>query len=174
MYEVTLEDITSGVIDGTGSFDKLMAIAKLHLLEEYKSQRITGDKYAEAYIQIMQAVMQTATQFTLQSNTASLNNELIAQKVKTEKAQIEDVVEGNNVAGVIGKTKEVQTAQAKGFTVDMLVKNAKMRSEVTNVLLSTGVSDTIPVEFSDAGVDAAVRLVGKEVGQPDTPKPPSP
>lgn len=158
---ITITDIVSGSIDGDGSFDKLMAAAKEHLQIEYAAGRITGDKYADAYIAMMNQAMQTATSFTIQSSGQENNNELIAQKVKTEKAQIEDAVDGFAVLGTIGKQKEVYTAQVKGFRDDALQKAAKLMTDIWSVQRSTDVG-IIPTQESllyDKNIGSAVETL---------------
>ncbi|WVI66561.1 hypothetical protein pVco7_gp115 [Vibrio phage pVco-7] len=84
---VDINDITTGVIDGDGSFDKLMAVAKLHLIDELKNQRISGDKYAEVYMATMQAVLTTATQFSLSAIQTNKQLELTSEQIKQVIAQ---------------------------------------------------------------------------------------
>lgn len=92
MQDITIDDITSGSIDGDGIYDKLMQVNKLHLQEEYKAQRITGDMYAQAYIAMMQAAMATSTGFAIQAFTANNQRELTEEEKKrilAQTAQIE-------------------------------------------------------------------------------------
>ena len=63
--EVTIEDMTTGTLDGTGVFDKLMYTVRLHLIREHDAGRITGASFTEAYIASMQAVLGTSVQFAL-------------------------------------------------------------------------------------------------------------
>lgn len=62
---VKIEDLTTGAINGTGAFDKLMASVKQHLQAEYEIGRITGNEYTKAYIEMSNAALQTALQFVL-------------------------------------------------------------------------------------------------------------
>ena len=57
---ITLDKITTGTIDGTGSFDKLMQILKLHMYEEHDTGRITGSDYAKVYIGGLQYALSEA------------------------------------------------------------------------------------------------------------------
>lgn len=50
---------------GDGLFDQLMAAVKHHLQIEYDAQRIDGDRYAQAYIEAMEAVLGNTTQYLL-------------------------------------------------------------------------------------------------------------
>lgn len=68
--KVTIDDLTTGTVDGTGCFDILMKALKAHLYDEYSSGRIIGAEYAKAYIASTQVAMQNAVQFVLQKDAA--------------------------------------------------------------------------------------------------------
>jgi len=154
-YNVDISDVTLATFEGTGAFDVMMKSMKLHLQEEYSSGRITGDKYAEAYVAITSQVLAQAVQFALQSK-------LMSQKVKTEAAQTEDSVDGNTVTGSIGKQKEVHTAQAKGFKDDAMIKAAKQHFDAFAVSLSNEAVSTIPTAFNDAAINS---MMSKMIAQ---------
>ncbi len=62
---------------------------------------------------------------------------ILTQRVKTEKAQISDTVDGVTVAGVIGKQKALQAAQTEGFAQDSRYKIAKLATDVWAVQRTT-------------------------------------
>lgn len=66
---IDLDDLTTGVVNGTGAFDKLMSSVKAHLKAEYDRGDISGDQYTKAYIELTTASLSTALQFVLQSST---------------------------------------------------------------------------------------------------------
>lgn len=61
--KITVEDVTSGTVGGSGVFDKMMSSIKAHLAEQYEKARITGSEYTRAYIELTTAAMQTAITF---------------------------------------------------------------------------------------------------------------
>lgn len=68
-------DITEKKVDGSGTYDVMMAGFKAHLREEYENNRIAGAEYAKAYVSLNESAMAGAIQFTLgreQSFFASL------------------------------------------------------------------------------------------------------
>lgn len=67
---VTIEELTSGTVDGTGAFDVIMKSMKAHLQEEYKASRISGAEYTKAYIAMVQSAMDQGVQFVLQKDQA--------------------------------------------------------------------------------------------------------
>ena len=62
---INTADLTTQVIDGTGTFDALMHTVKLHLQEEFDASRISGSDYTTAYIQLMGTAMQVAVQYAV-------------------------------------------------------------------------------------------------------------
>lgn len=61
--KLSIEDITTGDINGEGLFDKLMKSISSHLSLQYEKNRITGGDYAKAYIALTTAALQEAIQF---------------------------------------------------------------------------------------------------------------
>jgi hypothetical protein len=91
-----ISDVTSGTVGGTGAFDVIMAGVNAHLKVEYEKGRITGADYTKTYIELTQAAMASAIQFTLgrdqvfwQSQTAQLA--AIAGRVALETAKANHV-----------------------------------------------------------------------------------
>jgi hypothetical protein len=78
-----------------------------------------------------------ATQITKQTEKHDTEIAVLAQKVKTEQAQILDTVDGNAVTGVLGKQKALYTAQTDGFQRDAEQKAAKMFFDVWSVQRTT-------------------------------------
>ena len=84
MAEIVLTDITEGILNGDGAFDKLIAANRSHLLEEFSKQRITGSDYSTVYLGSLQTVLQQAIAYILGRQQADKQAELIdAQKDKT-------------------------------------------------------------------------------------------
>lgn len=91
--KITLEDVTTGVIDGDGNFDKLMKTVALHTHEEYKSSRIRGVEYSTIYLGAMQMVLDAALKFTLEIDKSWLEAEILrlqAEKLEIEKVKVQN------------------------------------------------------------------------------------
>ena len=91
---LTNEDLTTGVIDGPGTFDSLMRGFKAHLQGEFEANRISGAEYTKAFIALTAGAMQNATQFLLgrdaafwQAVTAQAN--AITARVQLETAKVQ-------------------------------------------------------------------------------------
>ena len=78
-----LTALTTGAVNGSGAFDKLMAAAKLHLTEEFNAGRITGAEYSQVYLGTMSTVLQTSIQFLLNEQQAQVFNAQIG-KIRQE------------------------------------------------------------------------------------------
>lgn len=86
---VTLADLTTTVVDGTGVFDALMRATKAHLEQEFSKNRITGPDYATVYLGALTQVLQTATAFLLAKQKAELEAKLIEQQIALTLKQAE-------------------------------------------------------------------------------------
>ncbi len=82
----------------------------------------------------------------------------LTQRIKTEKAQIVDTVDGVAVAGVLGKQRDLYDAQTKGFTSDTKIKITKALIDTWQVRRTTD-EDTVADgtnKLNDANIGAAV------------------
>lgn len=91
--KLTIEDLTSGEVDGDGVFDKLMSTVSKHVEHEFEENRITGAEYSTTYIAAMQSAMGYGVQFLLsrdasywQAQQAQL--QAISARVELETAKV--------------------------------------------------------------------------------------
>ena len=81
MTDIVITDITTGIVDGTGIFDKLMASVKAHIHDEYDNGRIKGPEYSQVYLGAIQAVLNQSVQYALQEKQLEAQIDLtIAQR----------------------------------------------------------------------------------------------
>lgn len=88
MTPITINDLTTAELDGTGVFDVLMRTAKAHLDQEYRLNRIKGPEYATVYLGALTAVMGQAMQFLLTKDKAANDAALIQAQTRLVEAQI--------------------------------------------------------------------------------------
>lgn len=69
---LTIDDITSGSVTGTGIFDKLMATVAAQLQSEFQADRITKSDYGQVYVSALNATLAQATQFLLTKDQAAI------------------------------------------------------------------------------------------------------
>lgn len=63
--KLSIEDVTTGSLTGSGAFDTLMRGFRAHLEEEFNQGRITGDDYTKAYIALTESAMNQSIAFLL-------------------------------------------------------------------------------------------------------------
>ena len=194
MATLDVSNVTTGTIDGTGTFDVLMQTVFLHLQREYASGRITGDMYAKAYIEIMNNTLAQATQYVIAAFQATANDDLVAAQIRKinkdiglvteqieligyqgigEQAKYLDVVNGQVIAGTIGKQKDVYTAQTKGFKDSALQSVAKTMIDTWSVRRSTdeGTLTTPESKLYDGNIGNAVEAMLTNLNVPIAPPP---
>ena len=196
MATLDVKNITTGAIDGTGTFDVMMQTVFLHLQREYASGRITGDMYAKAYIEIMNNTLAQATQYVVAAFQATANDDLVAAQIRkinkdielvteqielidyqgvSEQAKYLDVVNGQVIAGTIGKQKDVYTAQTKGFKDSALQSLAKTMIDTWSVRRSTdeGTQTTPESKLYDGNIGNAIEAMFTNLQVPVSSAPPA-
>ena len=98
-----------------------------------------------------------------QSASQEANNTLIAQKVKTEKAQIQDTVDGEVVVGVTGAQTALYKQQKEGFIRDAEQKALKIISDTWITRKTVDDGTPLPTGFDTGAVDAFTRKVADGV-----------
>ena len=109
---LTIDDLTTKTLDGTGALDVIMSSVAVHLKSEYSAGRITGAEYSKTWIASMQAALSSATQFVLSKDTAKW--QAITAQIQAMTAKV-----------------ELQTAKA-----NMLSKQAEANMMAANFALS--------------------------------------
>lgn len=93
--KLTNEDLTTGELSGSGTFDVLMRAFKAHLQVEFDKGRITGAEYTKAYIALTESAMAQGVNFLVnrdqaywQAVTAQLNALQARTVLKTAQMQL--------------------------------------------------------------------------------------
>ena len=86
---ITLADLTTAEIGGTGVFDVLMKATQAYLDAEYAKDRIKGTEYATVYLGSLDSVMQTALQFVLQKEKIAQEAALAELQVRIAEIQLQ-------------------------------------------------------------------------------------
>lgn len=84
-----IDELTQGVVDGSGVFDTLMKTMKEHLDVEFKANRLRGPDYTTAYVGGYAANLQTAMQYVLAKARLGYELELLQAQIDGAKAQAE-------------------------------------------------------------------------------------
>ena len=77
----------NGAVTGTGIFDALMNTATKHLQVQFDSGKISGELYANAYIQVYQVTLQTAKDIWLQKGISEAQLALLSKQINSEEAK---------------------------------------------------------------------------------------
>lgn len=83
------EDLSSGAVDGTGTFDVLMMGFKAHLQVEFNASRISGAEYTKAFIALTEGAMANAVQFLLGRDNAYWQAVVAQANAITARVQLE-------------------------------------------------------------------------------------
>ena len=113
MTDIVITDITTGIIDGTGIFDKLMASVKTHIHDEYDNGRIKGPEYSQVYLGAIQAVLSQSVQYVLQEKQTEAQVDLLVEQKKI--AYVERIIKDKEAAA-LGMDKVVKVANTSDTT----------------------------------------------------------
>ena len=113
MTDIVITDITTGIIDGTGIFDKLMASVKTHIHDEYDNGRIKGPEYSQVYLGAIQAVLSQSVQYALQEKQTEAQVDLLVEQKKI--AYVERIIKDKEAAA-LGMDKVVKVANTSDTT----------------------------------------------------------
>lgn len=142
--KVSLEDLTTQVIGGTGAFDALMSAMQAHLKEEYKSNRLIGAEYTKAYIALVANAMASATQFLLgrdQAYWAAVTAQKQAQLVETQMVTARINLETAKLQHETAKFEALASEATYAFT------KIKLATESINFDIATyNLSTKLPAE----------------------------
>ncbi len=81
--EVSIDDVTTEELDGTGAFDVYMRAGNNQLREQYDKGRIKGAEYAASYIKMMELMMTQANMFVLKKFETEMAAALLPYQVYT-------------------------------------------------------------------------------------------
>ena len=179
--QITVEDLTTQSINGSGVFDKLMSAMNLHLLEELNSGRINTNEYSKMYTQLTIAVMGNSIQFLLGKDQSYLTAkkleaeiteivpkqiELLSEQVEVQRAETLDTrTDGvTPITGNIGTKKALLVAQREAYTVDAQYKYAKNMTDIwaTSKVIDEGL--TVPPELDNTSIGEVFTTLRDNLG----------
>jgi hypothetical protein len=85
---LTLADLTTQQIDGTGVFDALMKTFNLHLVEHFNKNRLTASEFGKVYVGGIEVILQQSMAFLLAKDRAQLENLQLIEAVTLSRAQV--------------------------------------------------------------------------------------
>lgn len=142
--KLTTEDLTTGVVGGSGVFDRLMVSLVAHLKVEYEQGRISGAEYTKAYIGMITAALQTSAQYLLGKDQAYWQALLIQRQ-----AQLADLE-------VVKGRLELETARAglvralyESVTSEVNYALTKMKVSTEDATYANLTTQKIGLEFDN-------------------------
>jgi hypothetical protein len=189
---IDITDFTECVVGGNGILDKLLVTMQAHLDQQFKLGRITSTDYASLYLGAYQATLQSAVAYTFEKEKqgyelAKLNAEvttatrqlelidsqiasqqaqadLYAQKIVTERAQVDGTLIGSQSA--MGSQRDLMKAQTDGFARDAEQKVAKLMLD-TWVVRRNSDDTTLPLPtnlLQDVNIGVVVNKMYQGIG----------
>lgn len=137
--EITIDDLTEVKLDGNGVFDKLLQTTRLQLKQEFDSQRLKGQEYAQVLTAAITAVLQNAVIFLLQKDEAANKAALVEAQIALTEAQ-KDLV----LAQIEREQDEKELTQAKvQLTLAQATLPAAEIRRIDSQITSAGFADLL-------------------------------
>lgn len=155
-----VEKLTTGAVNGSGAFDKLMMSVKAHLDEQFQKGRITADQFARAYVEMTTAAMSAGVQLVLGAETTRWQAALI--QAQARKAEIDAVQAAVQL--------ELTKAQYALILVQIVGEDVKWRVAEAQIGLTEAQADLAEkqVELTDKQIDQAEEQIGLTREQKET------
>jgi hypothetical protein len=130
---LTIDELTTGSVGGSGTFDKVMSSIKEHLAEQFQKNRISGDQYTKAYIEMTTAALSTGLQFLLQKDQSKWSAVLV--QLQARKAEIEAVTARLALetakAQLVAAQSQAEILEAQYVLIQLQVANEVAKYETT-------------------------------------------
>lgn len=123
---LTEADLTSREVAGAGMFDGIMESLAAHLQKEYDKNRLTGERYAEVYVALTTAALNTSTHFLLNRDTSHWQAQGAMLQAQAAEAE------------VVRTRLALEAARAQLQTSRLETQNAAANYALTKLNLATG------------------------------------
>ena len=138
MAEITIGDITTNAMNGTGYYDVLMKSTGVQIQNEFNSGRITGNDYSQVYLGGLQAVLQQSVAFALGRQQADAQAQLTLAQVELTGEQILKVREEIKLViaqiSKMGKEELLIDAQIRQVDANILKTEQEILLIATQIL----------------------------------------
>ena len=138
MNEITISQITTGMLNGDGNFDTLMSTINDHIAAQYEKNRITSSDFGVVYLGAIQTTLEQAINFTLSAGKTELEEKILQaqlDKLELEKQlatlQVERAATENLTARVQLEKAQKELAQLDLQSALIAAQTAKTNGEVT-------------------------------------------
>jgi hypothetical protein len=132
--KLTNADLTTGNVDGAGTFDVLMQGMKSQLLREFEKGRISSAEYTKAYVALTQSTMQFAVQYLLGRDQAYWQSVTAQAQAVTARVQLEQAKLQAAVVLLEAQTSKATLALTKAKLGTEDVQFGQLKYQVDNLL----------------------------------------
>lgn len=146
--DISLDDITDGSIEGTGTFDVLMKSIKSHLHEEFTANRIRGAEYAKVYLASINTTLQQSIGFILQEQIADKQANLLQSQIDKQ----------NRETTLLDKQEELLQAQIDLIAVQ--ISKAEKENELLDQQKDKLIAETLLITEQTAMTANQTRKMG--------------
>ena len=174
---INIDELTSA--DGKGVLDVMLGSIKTLLHAEYKENRIRGTDYANAFVQLIPAVLQQAGMYSLakaklplelqllekEAQKADVDIQLATKQLGLTDAQIQDILKGVDIKDYqLTKQMPIEVANLtkQGSQLDAQTQSITKETEIKSYQLST----QLPVETANLSKQGV--LLDKQASQVTT------
>ena len=156
MTAITIAQLSTATLDGSGVFDVLMRAMKQHLEGEFSKNRIKGPEYATVYLGSLESVMRTALEFVMQNQKASLEATLLEKQIQLVTQQgLNAVIEGD-----VLRAQECKLKAEYDLTLLMKDKTSAETALLTQKI-ATEKAQTVALGVDDDSVIGKQKLLYK-------------
>lgn len=156
MTAITIAQLSTATLDGSGVFDVLMRAMKQHLEGEFSKNRIKGPEYATVYLGSLESVMRTALEFVMQNQKASLEATLLEKQILLVTQQgLNAVIEGD-----VLRAQECKLKAEYDLTLLMKDKTSAETALLTQKI-ATEKAQTVALGVDDDSVIGKQKLLYK-------------
>lgn len=166
--ELTEEDLTTRIPNGSGMFDGLMGSIGAHLQIEYDKGRLSGQDYASAWVGATQSALSAAVQYLLSKDQARYQAAL-AQK-QAQAAEIE-VIQRRLQTEITRANLAAARVQTETTAAEYALTKSRLAGEEANLSLTEAQVSQVDYQTTSlmpaqlAGVQAETALTGtRETG----------
>ena len=138
---MTVEQLTEGVVGGSGVFDEMMKAVTAHLTEQFEKNRITGGDYAKVYLGSIQTTMQQAIAFLLGKDRAYLENLALRESL-----QLATITRIRAQADIELAKAQIQIAHYSLAKIQLEALTAKNQYALSKMALVTGYNGVLTSE----------------------------
>lgn len=158
--KVTLPDLTTAKIGGTGVFDTLMTVTKAHLQAEFDAQRIKGADFATVYLGSLTQVLGQSVAFLLAKDKAQYDAQIAEAQVRLTEAQILLVQEQIKRERLDAELISAQAAKLRRETllIDKQEELMDKELEVATQTIAKGVIEITNLGIQSSLLNAQVNL----------------